>query len=318
MAWLAGALSLILAPTAPQPARADGPPSARSYPERARALWPTGSAGASTVVDVEITRGETDGRDPAVPAGTHYERVFRRLITHTGWARVPLDSAVLSVRYAGLVQWVESAPSDELVVLRGGNPELGVAFFDAPAPGWRYELGGALTVPAATQTVVDGSEPRGASLFPTLPPAAALGWHSLGWDAHLVAIDTLAVVARGRIAWDPLAELALGVDVASVLHVPLSGGPFVVAQVALQVAGRIDGAQLVGLRAELTTYSVETWVPSEVNVLLESFVRLAATNIAPGAFVRMALRLPLGPAFPFATQSPFGYLGASLAGGVLY
>jgi len=31
---------------------------------------------------------------------------------------------------------------------------------------------------------------------------------------HLVAIDTLAVVARGRVAWDPLAELALGLDAA--------------------------------------------------------------------------------------------------------
>lgn len=302
--------SLVALPASAQPTSL---PEGLDYPDRAMALRPTGLAlhrfGWSTMIF----------HDAAGPMDVAHQ------FANEQEGRVPIDSLLLEVAAGATLHWIRLPTGsldpavfprrDDLVVLVAHNVQLGAAFRDAPAPGWRYELGGALTVPSWTVTTIDADDPPPPgsvpSPFPESPIRNLLAARATGWNAHRHRRDTLSIVAHARLELDPIPELVIGVE-ADVPFTVLfeTESVDVRPQVALEIAGRFEEVSLAGLRAELTSYP-------DVNVLLEPFVRLTYALGSGAAFVRVGLRLPLGPGYPFATEAPLGYVGATLEAGAL-
>lgn len=296
--------SLVALPASAQPTSL---PEGLEYPDRAMALRPTGLAlhriGWSTMIF----------HDAAGPMDVAHQ------FANEQEGRVPIDSLLLEVAAGATLHWIRLPTRsldpavvprhDDIVVLVTHNVQLGAAFRDAPAPGWRYELGGALTMPSETRTVIDGVDDESShlplrNLLDSLP-----AW--LGWNAHRHRRDTLSIVAHARLELDPIPELVIGAEVDVPITLAFDREEVDVRpQVALEIAGRFEEVSLAGLRAELTSYP-------DVNVLLEPFVRLTYALGSGAVFVRVGLRLPLGPGYPFATEAPLGYVGATLEAGAL-
>lgn len=201
-----------------------------------------------------------------------------------------------------------------------GNPELGASFRDTPADGWRFELGGAVTLPTATREIVSAPPPpvpgMVAPLYPTLPLRNILNQRPYGWNAHRLVLDAAAVIAHARGEWDPIPQLVVALQVDLAMHVALDGGGVdFYPQAELTVAGRFLDSSLLGLRAELTTFG---W--TDFNVMLDPFVRLDLPDDGADAhaFLRASVRVPLGPSYRLPDSSLPGWLGASLELGVLH
>lgn len=290
---------LVAVPASAQPSAL---PAGLDHPARAMALRPTGMALQRFEWDTIMWNGGTSARTSGQHADVmHYAR--------NEWeARIPYESLLFEIAAGAYVQWMPG----QLVVLTTNNVELGASFRDAPAPGWRYELGGTVTVPSRTDTTLD-SPPPVPSLYPRLPLRGVL--RSLrfgGWNPQRFALSTLALVPHARVEVDPIAELVLGLEVDMPILISYgNGGVEPYPQLALEIAGRFEELCLAGLRTELTSY--EGW-----NVLFEPFVRLAFPFRTTDAFVRLALRVPVGPAYPFVTEAPLGYIGGALEGGILF
>lgn len=277
------------------------------YPARAQALLPAGLASHGGAWDLILLNG--------VPPGAT-SRMIGSLITSELDARIPIESLILQLRYAGAVRWFRLGP-DQTVTIETGNPSLGAFFRDAPAHGWRYELGGSTTVPVATSTTADGRDPPipVSLLFPPLPLPIPRRATDLGWDTHLYDESTWSLIPRARVEWDPIEELVLGLEVrVPVLLRFLRRGVTVEAipQGRLEIAYRVPRWLFLGVRFDVT----RTLQPSSVSTALEPFVRVDIPDA--WTFLRLGLRIPLGPAYPFAATEPVGLLGVSLHGGVLF
>ncbi len=220
------------------------------------------------------------------------------------------------------MSWLHT-PRESATVLSTNNLELGASFRDAPLPGLRYEIGGAVDVPSRTYaragTAFSSSTPYH-YLYPMLPRRFLYNRRGAGWNPQRFLVSSVAIVPHARIEWDPIREMALGLEVDVPVLVDADNGRFtVLPQVAIEVAGRFEGACLAGVRAELTT-SPARGFPGQggVSVSAEPFLRLALPVERTNVFVRLGLRVPFGPAYPFIASHPIGFIGGTLAAGALY
>lgn len=287
------AISLATLPAAAQTSL----PTGLDFPDRAMALRPTGMA-------LQRFEWTTLTWNPP-PGSPGMSGTLAKLAANTFEARVPIDSLLLEVAAGGATVWGSGG-----VTLASDALEVGAAFRDAPAPGWRYELGGAVAVPSVTYTTQP--PPPSRTLYPTVAPRDLPRQRS-AWNPQRLARDTMSVVPHARVEVDPIAEMVLGLEVdVPILVSMMDGHVDVLPQIALEAAARIERSSLVGMRGELTTYR-------GASVLIEPFVRIALPFHRSDAFVRVGVRIPLGPAFPFAIGgTPFGFIGGAIDAGALF
>lgn len=276
-------------------AQTDDRPSGLGYRERAMALRPTG------MLMHRVGWHAVDLHLPDTSSMAHS-------LSQDVEARIPIDSLVIEASAGLHVSW-GLGPFNGAIV---HNPQLGAHFRDAPARGWRYELGGMVTIATLAQTPSETRPPGSlAPLFPRLPIRHALHRMVRTWSAYRYVPGVFAVVPHARLEVDALAELVLGLDVDLPILIAATGSASVHTQVALEIAGRFERTCLAGLRTELTTYP-------NVNVLFEPFVRLAVPFLSTDLFTRISLRIPVGPTFPFLTDGPAGHLGGAVELGALF
>ena len=286
-------------------AQDERPADLLSFPERARAVRPMGSASQRFTWDGALVR---------LPGPPTHSQPFVQLATPSASASVPYGSLAVTLNASAVVQWFPSLTDDQVVALTGSNPEVGALFVDAPIREVRYQLGGAVAVPVARREVVDGLE---SSYWSTVPLDSLLRLRSLGWNAHRLRLETLTIVARGQVEVDPHPALTLALEIDVPLSIGFDGRVSVVPQGALTIAARADGLHLIGLRAELVA---DSEFAIGANVTVELFARLVldfGDMQGPLPFVRFALRAPLGPAYPILGTEPGGWAGGSLEFGAL-
>lgn len=290
------ALCPTLAAAQHPPLSDDALPEGLGFPDRARAILPTGMALGRT--EWEFLEWEVDRR--LLPS------LRRNTIRHERRVRVPYESLLIEVSMAGawvdcrceLMSW-DFPISGTFTAVATEAPELGAYFRDAPIPGVRYELGGALTIPVASRTAIEGVA---TDIVPWDP----------NWNEHRTRPETIAFLLRTRWEFDLHPHLVLGAEVSFPITIDFEGGVTFLPQGALEVAARFLGASLVGLRLELTrTLSAYGEL---ARVLAEPFLRIVfemADHTA--AYVRVSARMSPEPTHIAATGS-----GASFETGVLF
>jgi hypothetical protein len=221
--------------------------------------------------------------------------------------RIPFDALLLEASMGGRYHEIVGQYAFD-------NPELGAMFRDAPAPGFRYELGSAMTVPIADTVVVEREEPppRGgvSDLYPRLPIRnVTVVNQGAQWNVHRALLSTIAIIPRMRFELDPLSFLALGLEVDIPIVMDIDRAQVeVYPQIAIEIAGRFEEASFIGTRVELTSYRA-------YNFLLEPFVRLAFDGGPLWGFVRVAARFSVASIpglgfFPIEDYSTSAELGA--------
>jgi hypothetical protein len=282
-------------------------PEGMDFPDRAVALRPTGMiCGRAS--------WETTVLHPV------YGVVTDHAAGHTFEARIPYGSLLIEVAMSGILSWSWPELDDPGVLFETGNPELGAAFRDAPAPGWRFEIGGAITIPISQVLVLDSIEPR----FTTgdFPPGSfgVEAPMNTDWNLQRRIRNTFTLLARAHGEFDPIPEIVLGLELVLPLYVAAAEQRvFVYPRVALEGAYRW-AFSLVGLRVELATFPLSYgFAYSEwIDFLLEPFVRYAFSDIQGTPYLRASLRVPVGPSVPFIGSEPVGVIGAALEIGTLF
>lgn len=321
-AWLALVLFGVPALAAAQREPAGG----MDFPDRAGALRPTGAV---------TLRGSWVRR--FAPAGVVWdddEIIHGDFTMQELEARVPIGGLLLEAVF-GSTQRIYSrhAGPDRGVWLYPNAPQLGGYFIDAPDPHWRYELGGAIAVGIDEEVTADDACVRiGTSCARPVTLLDDTGAETLGWDAHRRTRDAVIGIPRARVEWSPISPLLLGAELELPIYAFYDGrGAEVFPQGAVEAAYRFLGASLVGLRTRVTSRAPGARVaPGEVgyyvDVTFEPYARLAFLEPTWGGFVRAAVLLTVGPAYPlvFAPEETGrgpdsgGFLGAMLDVGALY
>lgn len=302
-------------------AEAQAPQGDMTFPARGTALRPTGLAqlragwmarygrlGSVSVADSDFSFQELE-------------------------VRVPLGGVVLeaAVGMSQQILWNAHEMSDDnAVILRAQNPELGAFFSDAPADGWRYELGGSIGFPVDASEVVDAlnvDEPGYMPLFRALPVETTPGEERVGWHAHRYRREAVVAVPRAYVEYAPLPELVLAARLEVPVHVVLDGDVGVYPQGSLAIAYRDEGRRFVGLRTRFTSWGeIPFYGPErmQLGVAMEPFVRVGFLERDFGGFVRLAAVFPIVFAYPLvgiessSSEATRGYFGGELSIGALY
>lgn len=319
---------LVVGPPGSAAAQGDGATTGlpMDFPERAAALRPTGM---TTVRGSWVRRFAPDGflwdDDEFIHADFTMQEVE---------VRVPIGGLLLEA-VVGTTQHIHSRHRvpDRGVWLYSNAPQLGAFFIDAPDGEWRYEIGGALVAGLDESATVDDACMRvGWGCVPPMHWVDDTGAESLGWDVHRRARDAVVAVTRARAEWAPIPRLVLGAEIELPVYVFYDGGGAdFFPQGAVELAYRVLGASLLGLRTRVTSQVPRYGGPSpgadhELGVTFEPFARLAFIEAGWGGFVRASVLLTIGPGYafvsdPFDSSSGYdrgGFLGACFDIGALY
>ena len=252
-------------------------------PHRARAILPAGLVQLESMYVGNPAIRAPSGPYPSSRFETHH--VLSRLE-----ARVPIEHLLLT---ASLVEgWMFLAEGEESMLLHLlGSPQVGASYRDAIGS-WRYELGGAATIPIGGYDLVRYRDRSSSSmvmeLFPRLPlrnlfyARAPQAWG--GWHEAQVTRETWSIQARARVEVDALPEIVLAGEVVSEL-LALEW------RTAVEGAYRFDELGLIGLRAQLV---VDLDHKREL-VTLEPVLRVGWLEPGAGLIVNVAVPIVFWP-----------------------
>ena len=268
--WAAAALLVALSAAAATQARAQDRESLLDLPHRARAILPAGQ--------VQLESMYVGGPTVHGPSRLALHHLLNRLE-----ARVPIEHLLLTASVVEGWTLLSEETGTSLAHITG-SPQLGAAYRDAIGS-WRYELGGATTIPIGQYDHVRRWD-SGSSLvplFPMLPLRNLFGIapHAWGaWYASQMPSQAWSIQARARVEVDALPEVVLAGEVVSEL-LALQW------RTAIEGAYRFDELGLIGLRAQLV---VDLDRAVEL-VMLEPTLRVG--RLEPGAGLVAHLAVPL-------------------------
>jgi len=224
---------------------------------------------------------------------------------------VPIEHLLLT---ASLVEgWMFLAEGEEAMLLHLlGSPQVGASYRDAIGS-WRYELGGATTIPIGGYDLVRHREPSSMvmELFPRLPlrnlfyGSAPQAWGA--WHEAQVTHETWSIQARARVEVDALPEIVLAGEVVSEL-LALEW------RTAVEGAYRFDELGMIGLRAQLV---VDLHRAVEL-VTLEPTLRVGWLEPGAGLIVNLAVPFVLWPRMAETPQSPLWSVGVRASAGAVF
>ncbi len=317
---LSSALGLLAALSlASAPAHAQTPAGDLTFPARGAALRPTGTAVLRTGWMARHTRF-APRNDRFLDADFAFQEVE---------VRVPIGGLVLEAA-AGVFEamlW-ENVGGDHVVALHAQNPEVGAYFSDAPSHHWRYELGGSISVAPDASVTLDSFDPTfmGIPLFEMPRVVHSPDEVRAGWLSQRHAPGAVIGTPRLYAELAPIDELVLAARVEVPIQVTYRGAVDVYPQASLSVAFRDTQRFFLGLETRITSWAgadYGDWYGHAVGVAFVPFARVGFLEREYGGFVRLALTLPVGPAYLLTgTQSTTtaqpGYVGGELAVGALY
>lgn len=190
-----------------------------------------------------------------------------------------------------------------------GSPQLGASYRDAIGS-WRYELGGATTIPIADlQGVKRWEEPSPLMpLFPRVPLVSHFATAGYAWgDWNGAQLHGWSIQARARVEVDALPELVLAGEVVSEL-LALQW------RTAIEGAYRFDELGLIGLRAQLVAD-----LQREVElVLLEPALRFGQLEPGAGLVVSVAVPIAFWPRLEGALDGALWSVGVRASAGAVF